>query len=340
MNFARSGTLWPLAGIALLLAFNAACDARRGGAGAIFAPGSFLHLALRDGVLSGALVDVLGRSAKTIILACGMALVVATRGVDLSVGSTMAVAGAAAAVALNAGAGAAAAAGLALAAGAACGAWNAVLVAGARLTPFVATLVWMIAGRGVAQWITGGQIETFRDPLLDALGGGRLPWLPLPPSFLLAMALLGATALAVRGSAAGMLLEAIGGNPEAARLAGVRVLATTAGAYVACGATAGLAGLLAAAEIHGADPFHAGRNMELAAIFAVVVGGTSLSGGRFSLAGAAAGAVLLQALTTTLYARDVAADVAPLPQALAILAVCLLSSPRARHWWARRGTAP
>lgn len=333
----RAPITWPLLGILLLLATNAAFDVAARGWLAPFQAGGFLHLGWHEGAPIGALVDVLNHSGKTLLLALGMTLVVAVRGIDLSVGSIMAVAGAVAATRIEAGSPAVVAIGLALACAAVLGAWNAWLVVGLGLQPFIATLVLMVSGRGLAQWITDSRIATFHDATLEWIGNGRLIGVPAP--FVLAVVGWIGLTLLVHKTALRMLLEAVGGNPEAARLAGVRAKTLIAGTYVVSGLLAGVAGLIVAANIKGADPFHAGQNAELAAIFAVVVGGTSLSGGRFSLGGAAAGAVFLQTLTTTLYARDVPADVAPLSQALVILLVCILASPVTRRWFARRSAA-
>jgi simple sugar transport system permease protein len=326
----------PLGGIALLIAVNAAFDLLRDPSPGLFGPGAFLHLEWRDGVPSGAAIDILNHASAVIILALGMALVIATRGVDLSVGSSMAIAGAAAATLTVSGTPSWLAMAVAIGAGAVCGVWNGMLVSWLRLQPFVATLVLMVAGRGVAQMITSGQVITFQDRLLTSIANARFLWLPMP--FVIALGLLAVTWLATRGTALGMLLEATGDNPEAARLSGVRSRTLVAGVYAFSGLCAGIAGLIAMSNIKAADPNHAGLTLELSAIFAVVVGGGSLAGGRFSLGGAVMGGLLMQTLTTTMYARNISADVAPLPVALIILAVCAAGSPgvRERMWRWRR----
>jgi ribose/xylose/arabinose/galactoside ABC-type transport system permease subunit len=332
------GAIWPLVGIALLVVFNTVMDVAR--IGGILTPGAFLHLSWRDGAPAGALIDVLNYGAMIAIVALGMAPVLATRGVDLSVGSIAAIAGAVAAELVVAGQPSLVAVAAAMAAAVACGLWNGVLVTVFRLQPFVATLVLMVAGRGIAQMITGSQITTFHDPLIEYIGLGRPAWLPLPFSFLLAVGLFVGAGLTLRWSALGLLLEAVGGNPEAARLSGVRSRLIVAATYVLSGACAGVAGLIAVANIKGADPFHAGQNLELAAIFAAVAGGTPLTGGRFSLRGAFMGGLLMQCLITTMYARNIAADVAPLPQAIVILLVCVMGSARVRGWLQGRRATP
>jgi simple sugar transport system permease protein len=327
---------WAAIGLIGLILVSAAIDATRPGGPGLFGPGAFLHLSLRDGVPGGALIDILNYGSAIAILAIGMTPVIATRGIDLSVGSIMAISGAAAAAAITHGSSATAAIAIALGAAALCGLWNGLLVSLVGLQPFVATLILMVAGRGIAQWITGSQIIAFHDPVLEYIGLGRPTWLPLPFPFLLGAALLVTTAALVRRSALGLLIEAVGCNPDAARLAGVRSRTLAAGTYVFSGLCAGIAGLIAAANIKAADPFNAGHNAELGAIFAVVVGGTRLTGGRFTLLGAFIGGLLMQCLITTMYARDISADVAPLPQALVILSVSTLASPRLRDMLKRR----
>lgn len=324
---------WPVLGMVVLVLANVVGDLLRNPSPGIFGRGAFLHIAWVDGAPVGACIDILNHASKIVILAIGMAIVVATRGVDLSVGSIMAIAGATAASLTVSGTPAIGAIGISMLAAIICGVFNGVMVTTLRLQPFVATLVLMVAGRGIAQMITDGQVITFHDPLLTYIGNGRPPWLPLPMPVLIAAALLAVTILITRRTAVGMMIAVVGSNPQAARLSGVRSGLFIAGAYVFSGFCAGVAGLIAASNIKAADPHHAGLTLELSAIFAVVIGGGSLGGGRFSLAGAAMGAMLVQTLTATMYARNVMADVAPLPVAVMILLVCVLGSPMLREWW-------
>ena len=197
----------------------------------------------------------------------------------------------------------------------------------------------MVAGRGVAQLITGGQIINFDDPVLTYLGNGHLFGLPFTVTLVLVM--LGLTYGLTRGTALGMSIESVGSNDVASRYAGVNARRVKFLAYILAGLCAGLAGLVAASNIKSADANHAGLYMELDAIMAVVVGGTALTGGRFYLLGSVVGALLIQTLTTTMYARDISADIAPVPKAVVILAVCLMQSDVARRFFGRcvrRGT--
>jgi ribose/xylose/arabinose/galactoside ABC-type transport system permease subunit len=325
----RAPATWALVALAALLA-----------AGALGSPG-FLAVEWRDGRLYGTPIDILNHGSKVAIVAIGMTLVIATRGVDLSVGAVVAIASAIVATLVShRGMPWAPAMACALGAALLAGLWNGALVAFLRLQPIVATLVLMVAGRGVAQLITDGQIVTVRDPAVAYLGNASLLFLPATVSALAAIAAL--AWLGTRRTAFGLFLESIGENERAARLSGIPVRPVLLVAYAACGLCAGVAGLIDCAYIRAADANNAGQLLELDAILAVVLGGTALTGGRFSLVGSVIGAMLMQTLTKVLYVFDVSADIAPAPKAAIVLAVCLLQSPPlraacARRWQAVRG---
>ena len=313
-----SSLVWPVTGLALLLLFNLA-----------FTEG-FFRIEIRDGRLYGVLIDILNHGSKVMLLSLGMALVIATGGVDLSVGAVMAIAGAVAAQLINTqGVPFPIVIAASLCVALIAGAWNGLLVGGFNVQPIVATLILMVAGRGVAQLITGGQIITFTDPRLTYVGNGSLLGLPFP--VLLSLGMLAITILLTRKTAIGLFIETVGDNQRASLYAGVNGVSVKFFVYVFSGFCAGLAGLVAASNIKCADANHAGLFLELDAILAVVVGGTALTGGRFYLAGAVVGALFIQSLTTTMYMRNVSADVAPVPKAVAILAVCLLQSAAFRR---------
>ena len=294
---------------------------------------SFFNLALTDGRIVGSVVDVVDRAAPVGLLALGMAPVIATRGIDLSVGAVMAIAGAVAAVMVTHGAPWLVAVCGALAAGTACGLWNGVLVAGLRIQPFVATLVLMVAGRGIAQLITAGRIVTFDDPNLAALGGGALLGLPVPV-LILAMA-VAAALLMFRLTPLGLFTEAVGGNPRASRLAGVNAGAVTMLAYLLSGLAAAVSGVIVAADIRGADANNAGLWLELDAILAVVIGGGLLSGGRFSLSRSVLGALTIQALKTGILLAGFAPELNLVVMAAAVLLVLVIQSIASRPVFAR-----
>jgi simple sugar transport system permease protein len=337
-SIAAHRLFWPLLTLAVLLALNAA-----------FNPG-FLQLRWRDGHLYGSVVDILNRAAPLVLVSLGMTLVVATRGIDISVGAVVAISAAIAALmvggqlvihdgvqhtvsrfpmwlALAA----------ALAAALLCGLWNGLLVAGVGMQPIIATLVLMVAGRGIAQLITGGQIITVYYAPYFFLGGGYL--LGLPFSLFVAGAVALALHLALTRTALGLFVQAIGINPAAARMAGVRQKLITVGAYVFCGFCAGLAGLLISSNVKSADGNNAGLLMELDAILAVTLGGTLLTGGRFSLAGSVIGALIIQTLTSTIYSIGVPPEVNLVVKAAVVFVVMLLQSAEFRQMlrgWAFR----
>ncbi|OLF11649.1 ATPase [Actinophytocola xinjiangensis] len=253
--------------------------------------------------------------APVLIVALGMALVIGTEGVDLSVGSVMAVA--AAILPLYLGYGFVPAVGLALVAGALCGALNGTLVAVVGIQPIVATLALLVGGRGLALVFADGQLTDIRNDDLLALGSGEL--LGIPTIGWIAAVLAVAVWLVVRYTTFGRQLVAVGGNRSASALAGLpvrRVLLTT---YVISGVLAAVAGILATARLTASDPSAIGTLYELSAITAVVVGGTPLSGGRVRILGTVAGAVLMQLITATLIKHNLPDSTAQIVQAAIIL---------------------
>ncbi|AOS63843.1 ABC transporter permease [Actinoalloteichus hymeniacidonis] len=264
-----------------------------------------------EGTLRLQLIQV----APVLIVALGMALVIGTQGIDLSVGAVMALA--AALIPLYIGYGAAIAILVALLAGCITGAIAGSLVARVGVQPIVATLGLMVAGRGVANLI-GGEIKSIREPGIVALGTGNL--LGIPYVVLIAAAVSLAVWFAVRRTIYGRRLLAIGGNKRAAELAGLpvrRVLITT---YVVCGLLAALAGALLAARSQASDPTRLGLLIELSAITAVVIGGTPLSGGQVRVVGTIAGALLMQLITATLIFHDIPDSTAQIVQAVIVVA--------------------
>jgi ribose/xylose/arabinose/galactoside ABC-type transport system permease subunit len=240
--------------------------------------------------------NVLFQVAATVLVAVGMTLVIATGGVDLSVGSVMAVAGAVAAVTLDRGVAVAVAAALLTAL--AVGALNGALVARARVQPIVVTLATLIAARGLAQVIShDGELVPIGDAAFQLLGRGRVG--PVPAQVLIALVVVGAAWLVLRATPFGRYVLAAGGNPAAARLAGVPVSRTIIAVYATSAVLAGLAGLVEAARLGASDAAKIGLNVELDAIAATVVGGTALTGGRATIAGTVVGALIMQVIATS-----------------------------------------
>ena len=256
----------------------------------------FWQVVLQDGRLFGSPIDILNRAAPVALLAIGMTLVIATGGIDLSVGAVMAIAGATTAAMTVAGFSLPIVLLSALGTGILAGLWNGILVAILKIQPFVATLILMVAGRGVAQLITAGQIVTFNSPDLSWFGSGSLLFLPTP--VIIAVLTLLLFWLLTRKTALGMFIEAVGINIRAAKNAGVNTRIIVMLTYVLSGLCAAIAGIIVAADIRGADANNAGLWLELDAILAVVIGGGSLMGGRFNLLLSVVGALIIQGMNT------------------------------------------
>ncbi|MCX7799860.1 MAG: ABC transporter permease [Fimbriimonadales bacterium] len=310
-------TVWTLLALVLLLAANLALT-----------PG-FFHVGVRDGRLYGSLIDVLNHSSPVLLAALGMTLVIATKGVDLSVGSVVAISGAVAALMVTKGqAPLAQVAMVAIGVGLALGAWNGLLVSVLGIQPMVATLVLMVSGRGIAQLLTDGQIITFQDPGLASVAGGSVWGMPNP--VMVAAAGLALVAVLARWTAFGTMVEAVGDNERAALLSGVPVRWIKLGAYLVAGVGSAVAGLIVCSFTKAADANNAGLYLELDAILAVVAGGTAMTGGRFTLLGTVVGALILQTLTTTILTKGVPVQWTLVVKAVAVLLVCLLQSEEFR----------
>jgi simple sugar transport system permease protein len=209
-----------------------------------------------------------------------------------------------------------------------CGLWNGLLVAKVGMQPIIATLILMVAGRGIAQLLTGGQIITVYYAPYFFLGNGFL--LGLPFAVFIAAVVWGTVHVLLTRTALGLFIQSIGINPAASRVAGVRERLIIVCVYVFCGVAAGIAGLVISSNVKSADGNNAGVLLELDAILAVTLGGTALTGGRFSLAGSVLGALIIQTLTSTIYSIGVPPEVNMVVKAAVVFAVMLLQSPEFR----------
>ncbi len=298
----------------------------------------FFTITWQDGRLFGSLIDVLNRGAPVAILAIGMTAVIATKGVDLSVGAVMAISGAVAAVLVTSGVAAPVAVLVALGTGLLCGLWNGILVTVLDIQPIIATLVLMVAGRGLAQLVTEGYIVTFSDPLLIFIGTGSFLGLPMP--VIIALVLMVAATLIVRRTALGLLIEAVGVNRSAARFAGLSANALLLIVYTFAGFCAAIAGLIVAGDIRGADANNAGLWLELDAILAVVIGGTSLMGGRFSIPMAVLGAMIIQAMNTGILISGFSPEFNLVVKSAVIIVILVLQSPLSARLFRRLPGTP
>lgn len=258
-----------------------------------------------------------------VIVGVGMTLVIATGGIDLSVGALMAIAGTLAPLifqAMPGGGGLVAAIVIPIAVAAACGCFSGWLVTGFGIQPIVATLVLFIAGRGVAQVLTNGNLQSFDNPGFAVLGKGQ--FLGVPVQVLLMLVIVVVASWVLRHTVFGRFIVATGGNERAARLTGIPAVRIKMMVYALCGALAGLAGLITVSINSSSDANQNGLGMELDAIAAVAVGGTLLSGGRARIFGTLIGALIIQLMRYTLLAHGVP-DAAAMVAKAAIIVVAV-----------------
>jgi len=325
---------WPLVALALIFIFNA-----------IFSPG-FFKLGILDGHLFGNLVDVFNNAAPLMLIALGMTLVIATGGVDLSVGAVIAISAGMGAVLINPVFGQeqitnAVAADpnltntplwlvvvVTLMAGILCGLWNGMLVSRAKISPMVATLILMVAGRGIAQLIERGQIMTVYYTPYFWFGNGFI--LGLPVSLYIVAVVYVIAWVLVRKTSIGLFIESVGINSKSTYYSGISEKNIKLFAYTFCGFCGAIAGLILGSYIHAIDANNIGLNYELDAIFAVVIGGTLMSGGRFSLLASIVGALIIWTFTITMYIFGVPANALLAGRAVLVLVVILLYSDYAR----------
>jgi galactofuranose transport system permease protein len=327
-------TFWPLVALALILVFDA-----------FYAPG-FFKIGILDGHLYGNLIDVLNDGAPLMLVAIGMTMVIATGGVDLSVGAVIAISGAMGAVLINPSLGNQLISNAItakdatntplplivladLAAGTLCGLWNGILVSRARIEPMVATLILMVAGRGIAQLITNGQIMTIYYSPYFYFGNGFI--LGLPVSIYIVVAVLLLAWVGVRKTSIGLFVESVGINSKSSYYSGIGEKNVKLLAYTFCGFCGAIAGLILSSYIHSEDANNIGLYYELDAILAVVMGGTLMTGGRFSLFASMIGALVIWTFTLTVYTLGVPANALLAAKALLVLIVILLYSDYTRR---------
>ncbi len=293
----------------------------------------FFQITIKEGHLYGSLIDILNRSVPIMILAIGMTFVIATGGTDLSVGAIVALAGAVAVSlirgdteVLNEVSAMPLALVILITLGIAtlAGVWNGLLIAFIEIQPIVATLVFMVAGRGIAQLITGARTLTTNFHPFSIIGQGW--FLGLPVSLFIVVIVASLVLLLAKKSAFGMFVESVGISRSASAYSGIRAKLILVVVYGISGLCAGIAGLVVGSNIMCADANNAGLNYELDAILAVVIGGTAMTGGKFSIQGSMIGALVIQSLTTSIYAFDVPPEVTLVVKALVVVMVVLIQS--------------
>lgn len=306
---------WPLTSLIVLLLFNF-----------IMTP-SFLSISMKDGHLFGNTIDILNRAAPLILISLGMTLVIATQGIDISVGSIIAISAALSATVIVDGGSVPLAIAVGIVSGLICGMWNGFLVSYIGVQPMVGTLILYIVGRGIAQLITGGQILTFTNKAFIFIGTG---YVLLPVAIFIALIVAIIMYGLVRRTALGLFIESIGVNSNACKFAGIQSRKVVFSLYVICGILAGIAGIILCSNIKSADANNVGLWLELDAILATVIGGTSMAGGRFYLSGTVVGALFIQTLTTTIYSLGVAPEITLVVKAIVVIVVCIIQSPEFR----------
>jgi ribose/xylose/arabinose/galactoside ABC-type transport system permease subunit len=334
-RFRENQMFWPVVALFLILLIDA-----------IFAPG-FFKIGILDGHLFGNLIDVVNNAAPLMLVALGMTLVIATGGVDLSVGAVIAISAAMGTVLINPALGNELITNDVLAAnttntplwlvvladlgaGTLCGLWNGFLVSRGKISPMVATLILMVAGRGIAQLITNGQIMTVYYKPYWWFGNGFI--LGLPVSFYIVVLIFIVAWVLVRKTSIGLFIESVGINAKSAYYSGISEKNIKLFAYTFCGFCSAIAGLILSSYIHGCDANNIGLNYELDAIFAVVIGGTLMSGGRFSLMASVIGALIIWTFTITMYTFGVPANALLAGRAVLVLIVILLYSDYTRRF--------
>jgi ribose/xylose/arabinose/galactoside ABC-type transport system permease subunit len=326
---------WPVVALALILAFDA-----------IFSPG-FFKIGILEGHLYGNLIDVLNNAAPLMLVAIGMTMVIATGGVDLSVGAVIAISAGMGAVLINPVFGDTAVSAadasnptlthtplgivvlVTLAAGIVCGLWNGMLVSRGKISPMVATLILMVAGRGIAQLIEHGQIMTIYYVPYFWFGNGFILGIPVSIYIVAVMFLL--AWVLVRKTSIGLFIESVGINARSTYYSGISEKNIKLFSYAFCGFCGAMAGLVLGSNIKAIDANNIGLNYELDAIFAVVIGGTQMSGGRFSLLASVVGALIIWTFTITMYTFGVPANALLAGRALLVLVVILLYSDYSRR---------
>jgi simple sugar transport system permease protein len=311
--------IWPILALLLILAVDG-----------FISPG-FFRIRIVEGRLFGNLIDILYRATPTAIVALGMAIVIGTKGIDLSVGSVIAIVSAVIAWRIHAADPHFVVLLLALGTGLLCGLWNGFLVASLDIQPIIATLILMTSGRGVGLMINliyGGTNPSFTSPLLQGLSVGHVGL--VPTRIILGGAIFGALWLLIRRTALGLFLESVGGNSAAADLAGINARLIKYAAYLICALCAAWAGVILTADTHTSDPVSVGLYIELDAILAVVIGGGSLAGGRIYLGMTVLGALVIQALTTSILTSGLPPEYNLVVKAIVVIIVLLLQSENLR----------
>ena len=292
------------------------------------------------GMFYGSMVDIINRSSEITIIAMGMTMVIALGGTDISVGALVAVAGAFALKLLRWDVTEYPTPGdytvypfvlvilVPLAVCTLMGLFNGILIGKFKLEPIIATLILMVAGRGIAQIATNGKQFTTGYTPFRFIGQGSLFGLPFP--IILAVVICTTVMIFVRRTAFGTFVESVGINPSASRVTGLKSSKIIIIVYTLTGFLSGVAGLIYSSRISSCDSNNAGVNYEMDAILAVVLGGTSMTGGKFSLTGTIIGSLIIRTITTLVYYFGITSESIMAFKAVIILVVIIIQSEPVR----------
>ena len=298
------------------------------------------------GMLYGSLIDIINRSAEITIIAMGMTMVIALGGTDISVGALVAVAGAFALKFLRWDVTQYPTPGdytvkpfifvilVPLVICTLMGLFNGVLIGKFKLQPIIATLILMVAGRGIAQIATNGKQFTTGYTPFRFIGQGSMLGLPFP--IIITIVVCAAVMIFVRKTAFGTFVESVGINPSASRVTGLKSDRIIMIVYTLTGFLSGIAGLIYSSRISSCDSNNAGVNYEMDAILAVVLGGTSMTGGKFSLTGTIVGSLIIRTITTLVYYFGITSESIMAFKAAIILVVIVIQSEPFGKWLATR----
>lgn len=305
----------------------------------------FFAIAINNGVLYGRLIDILNRGSEIAILAVGQTIVIAvSAGTDISVGSVMSLSACFCCM-LLAGFGVSTTTTLVvpmavgilggILIGGVCGVFNGTLVSKLKIQPMVATLILFTAARAIGLLLNNNQITYIRYEPYKYLGN-FIPGCPIPTPIFVTVIVIAIAAIVLKKTSLGLYIQSVGINNRAARLLGINSDLICFLCYVICGLCAGIAGIVASSRIYSADSNNIGLYYELDAILAVALGGNSLGGGKFNLAGSIIGAYTIQAISTTLLAMGVSTDQAPVVKAVIVIIIVTVQSPVFRAWFMRK----
>ena len=302
------------------------------------------------GMLYGNVIDIINRSSEITIIAMGMTLVIALGGTDLSVGALVAVSGAIALkflrwdptnplyqtpgdytvypffLVLV----------VPLVVCALMGMFNGFLIAKGEMQPIIATLILMVCGRGIAQITTNGKQFTTQYSPFRVIGQGSFLYLPMP--IIITAVVIAGVALFVRKTAFGTFVESVGINRRASRLSGINAQRIIFMVFALTGFLSGISGLIYSSRIMSNDSNNAGLNFEMDAILAVVIGGTSMTGGKFSLVGTVLGSIIIRTIVNLVYYFGIAAEATMAFKAMIIALVIVLQSEPVRNYFAKRSS--